>query len=141
LGLSLLSLAVYGAGLARNAPVKPVQRILEDGLNLTMDERTLLERRILDIRIEAPGGPDRIDLYLDAEMVMPVIYGAPVPFEYGGEGRTVRFILGETPPVPLDMEIVIPLGFSGFFRAEALYGSPESGTGDYTLKRTGVLPL
>ncbi|MDR2019367.1 MAG: hypothetical protein LBQ14_01220 [Treponema sp.] len=141
LGLSLLSLAVYGAGLAHNPPAKPPQRILEDGLNLTMNERTLLERRILNIRIETPGGPDRIDLYLDTETVMPVIYDAPVPFVYGGEGRTVRFILGEAPPVPLDIEIVVPLGFSGFLRAEALYDFSESGTGDYTLKMTGALPL
>jgi hypothetical protein len=141
LGLSLLSLTAYGARLAHNPPVKPPQRILEDRLKLTMDERTLLERRILNIRIEAPGGPDRIDLYLNTGTAMPVIYDAPVPFEYGGEGRIVRFILGEDPPVPLDIEIVVPLDFSGFFRAEALYGSSEPGPGDYTLKMTSTLPL
>jgi hypothetical protein len=139
--LSLLSLTAYGAHLGRNPPEQPIRRTVEEGLVLTMNERTLLERRILDIRIEAPGSPGRIDLYLDTETAMPVIYDAPVPFEYGEEGRTVRFILGEAPPVPLDMEIVVSLGFSGLFRAEALYDFSGSGTGDYTLKMTGALPL
>ncbi|MDR1374062.1 MAG: hypothetical protein LBJ24_03725 [Treponema sp.] len=139
--LSLLSQAVYGVRLAHNPPAKPPQRTLENRPTMTMDERTLLERRILNIRIEVSGGPDRIDLYLDAETAMPVIYGAPVPYVYEAEGRTVRFILGEKPPVPLDMEIVVPLGFSGFFRAEALYVFSESGTGDYTLKTASTLPL
>jgi hypothetical protein len=137
--LALLSLAAYGAYLARNPPEEPPRRILEEGLDLTMDERTLLERRILNIRIEAPGEPDRIDLYLDTETVMPVIYDAPAPFEYSGEGRTVRFILGEAPPVPLDLEIVVPLEFYGFLRAEALYGPSGPDTGE--LKRVTILPL
>jgi hypothetical protein len=136
--LALLSLAGYGAYLARNLPAEPPRRTL-GGLDLTMEERTLLERRILNIHIEAPGEPDRIDLYLDAETVMPVIYDAPVPFEYSGEGRTVRFILGEAPPVPLDLEIVVPLDFSGFLMAEALYGPSGPDTGE--LRRVTILPL
>jgi hypothetical protein len=44
-----------------------------------------------------------------------------VPYRAVEEGRSVEFFLGEGPPNPLELEIILSGDFSGFLRAEALY--------------------
>jgi hypothetical protein len=118
--------------LARSPAPLSGQRILEDEpgsavvLGLDVLDRTFLERRILNITLSAPGDPLRFNLRLDSAAggEMPVIYSAPMPFRYLEESpsrSSVEFILGEGPPNPFTTEIVLPAGFSGFLRAEALY--------------------
>jgi hypothetical protein len=100
-------------------------------------DRILLERRTLDITLDAPGSPLRFNLYLDDAQdsggEIPVIYAAPMPFRYIEDDtslnrHSIEFILGEGPPNPFTTEIVLPIDFSGFLRAEALYAE-----GDYRL--------
>ncbi|WP_010256652.1 hypothetical protein [Treponema primitia] len=124
-----------GTSLFIRYPIKlPVQKIVDDTagntnvLGMNVKDRILLERRTLDITLEAPGKPLRFNLYLDGTIAdeMPVIYAAPMPFRYieddGSPNRnSIEFVLGEGPPNPFITEIVVPLDFSGFLRAEALY--------------------
>jgi hypothetical protein len=95
---------------------------------MNVGERTLLERRTLNITLSAPGNPLRFNLYLDGAPgnEMPVIYSAPMPFRYLEDGSSpnrfsIEFILGEGPPNPFATEIVLPIDFAGFLRAEAVY--------------------
>ncbi|MDR1249755.1 MAG: hypothetical protein LBK63_10670 [Treponema sp.] len=120
--------------LARSPVIGARQRILEDEpgnavvLALDVQDRTLLERRTLNITLSAPGNPLRFNLRLDsvAGGEMPVIYSAAMPFRYIEDANSpsrssIEFILGEDPPNPFSTEIVLPAEFAGFLSAEALY--------------------
>jgi hypothetical protein len=118
--------------LARSPAPLSGRRVLEDEpesalvLDLDVLDRTFLERRTLNITLSAPGDPLRFNLRLDSAAggEMPVIYSAPMPFRYIEDSpsrSSIEFILGEGPPNPFATEIVLPAGFAGFLRAEALY--------------------
>jgi hypothetical protein len=101
-------------------------------------DRVFLERRTLNITLEAPGNPVRFNLFLEGVPggEAPLIYSAPMPFRYLEKplspGRSlVEFVLGEGPPNPFVTEIVLPIGFAGLLRAEALYVEGE----DYPRRR------
>jgi hypothetical protein len=151
LALSLGGLVLYGYFLSKRPVSAPVRRIIREGggiLDAAVTERVLLERRIIEIRIEAAGNPVRFDLYLDTGGALPVIYDAPMPFEYHRD--SVEFLLGEGPPNPFSTELVLPLDFSGSLRAEAVYpvwdGSldprpPPDAAADYALRVITTVPL
>jgi hypothetical protein len=125
---------------ARNPAAPPVRRTVveepESGTILALDvgEHLFLERRILNIALEAPPNPLRFNLFLDGVEggETPLIYSAPMPFRYVEDpiapGRSsVEFILGEGPPNPFATEIALPIDFAGFLRAEALYAESKNG--------------
>jgi hypothetical protein len=100
-------------------------------LGVDVKDRILLERRTLTITLEAPVPPLLFSLYLEASAAdeIPVIYSAPMPFRYieddnSPNRNSIEFILGEEPPNPFTTEIVLPLNFTGFLRAEALCPEP-----------------
>jgi hypothetical protein len=116
-----------------------------DILALEVRERVFLERRILNIALETPKNPIRFNLRLESarEGEIPVIYSAPMPSRYvedtGSPDRSfIEFTLGEGPPNPFSTEITLPLDFSGFLRAEALYAE---GGGDYQLRIIRRYPI
>jgi hypothetical protein len=131
------SAAALGIGayfLARNPTPPAAQETVMDEPEsagvLAMDvlDRAFLERRTLNITLNAPPNPLRFNLFLEGVQGgdMPLIYSAPMPFRYiedqGSSDRSsVEFILGEGPPNPFSTEIVLPIDFDGFLRAEALY--------------------
>jgi hypothetical protein len=135
--LPVCAAAALAAGVyffTRNPVAGAGRETLEDepesAAVLAMDvrDRTLLERRTLNITLRAPGNPLRFNLRLDSAPgnEMPVIYSAPMPFRYldddsSASHSSIEFILGEGPPNPFSTEIVLPIGFAGFLRAEALY--------------------
>jgi hypothetical protein len=102
------------------------------------------ESRILELSLKAPGNPVRFDLFLESFSGRPLVYSAPAPFVE--EEGVISFTLGETPPNPFSLEIVLPADFSGEIRAEALYTAPpdvmpsdaasvgEEAEGDYLLR-------
>ena len=142
-------LAISASSFARNPVRKPLLRTIEDTGTLLMevDDRILLERRILNITLEAPVPPLRFNLYLDAPeppekssqgAEIPVIYAAVMPFRYiddpsSPNRNSIEFILGEEPPNPFTTEIVLPVDFRGVLRAEALYVDAEDP--DHILQR------
>jgi hypothetical protein len=95
------------------------------------------ESRILEISFEAKKNPVRFDIYLESggDERRAIVYSAPFPFEYTGNGE-IAFILGENPRNPLKAEIVLPRNLSPVFRVCAVYntydgaidpqGDPES---------------
>jgi hypothetical protein len=105
--------------------------------------QVLLERRILDITLKAPGTPVRFELYLEGadgtsaeasapvpgaglSPAIPMIYAAPMPFRFiadeNNPGRdAVEFLLGEYPGNPFNTEILLPVDFSGYLRIQAVY--------------------
>jgi hypothetical protein len=141
------STAALGIGayfFARN-PIPPAGRMTvvdepESGDILAMDvlDRAFLERRTLNITLIAPPNPLRFNLFLEGIQGgdIPLIYSAPMPFRYiedplSQSRSSVEFILGEGPPNPFATEIVLPIDFAGFLRAEALY---MEGEGAYQLR-------
>ncbi|MDR2078447.1 MAG: hypothetical protein LBP74_01850 [Treponema sp.] len=111
-------------------------------LGMEVKDRILLERRTLAITLEAPVPPLLFSLYLEvaAANEIPVIYSAPMPFRYIEDNNSpnrnsVEFILGEGPPNPFTTEIVLPLDFTGFLRAEALCPELAEGEGQFRIIR------
>jgi hypothetical protein len=140
--------------VTRNPVRQPELRTIDDtaGDYLRMDvrDRILLERRTLEITLEAPESPLRFNLYLDGTEgdETPVIYAAPMPFRYIDDDsspnrNSIEFILGEGPPNPFTTGIVLPLDFTGFLRAEAQYWetAPGSGDADYQLRIIRRYPI
>jgi hypothetical protein len=124
----------YAAYLVWRSPPAPVRRIIpaaQEGsaaLTVTLSQRIFLQRRLLEIRVEAPGQPVRLDLALDYRSGPSAVYTAPMPYVLrehstsdGGKENSVEFILGENPPNPFTTDLVLPLTFQGSLRVEALY--------------------
>jgi hypothetical protein len=152
----------YGASLLWRAPPEPVRRILpaaQEGpaaLDITLSKRIFLQRRLLEIRVEAPGQPVRLDLAMDYRNSPFAVYTAPMPYilrdnssSRTARGNSVTFILGENPPNPFTTNLVLPLSFQGSLRVEALYtrydpaldpGPPPIGD-DYVLRLTRTVPI
>jgi hypothetical protein len=117
---------------------------------LAMDvlDRAFLERRILNIALKAPPNPLRFNLFLEGAQGgdVPLIYSAPMPFRYiedpFSQSRSfVEFVLGEGPPNPFITEIVLPIDFAGFLRAEALYAEGKDGHQLRIIRRYPIQPI
>ncbi|MDR2101786.1 MAG: hypothetical protein LBP43_04380 [Treponema sp.] len=142
---------------AKQPVIEPVRRTITETsadkgiLNIRSREISFLERRITEVNLEARGSPVRFDMYLDAvgSGALPVIYSAPMPFEFSPGRNSIEFILGEGPPNPFSTEIVVPLNFTGFLRVEALYTNwdgtvdtlPPPESDDYVLRVVRTIPL
>jgi hypothetical protein len=120
-------------------------------LKVSSEDITFQDSRIITLRLEAQGNPARFDVSLESEggeSLLPV-YSAPVPFDRGSEGRRINFILGERPPNPLTLEIVLPRNFTGLLRTQALYAAwnpaldsgVEPASDDYVLRVTRDIVL
>jgi len=112
-------------------------------ISLSLDETIFQDSRIVNLRLEATGSPIRFDVSFESEdgkALLPV-YSAPVPYERETEGKRIVFSLGEYPPNPLTLEIVLPLEFEGILKTRAVYNNWDPGvdtqekpdTDDYVL--------
>jgi hypothetical protein len=154
-GITLIAGAACFIVLPGMAGTGPVRRVIdgkrgEELLGMRVAGRVLLERRILDITLEAPGVPTRFELRLtgdgEEDEVMPVIYSAAMPFrfiadEYSPGQGAAEFLLGDYPDNPFNTEILLPVDFSGSLHVQAVYAEwdetidPVSpGTDDYILR-------
>jgi hypothetical protein len=93
---------------------------------ISLGENTFLDRRTLRITLSALDFPDRFDLSIqsdrgDSKQNTLYIYDAPIPFKMGADGRSLTFALGQDPPNPLNLELVIPRDFHGTVTGSALY--------------------
>jgi len=112
----------------------PERRLLIDVhdpgiLSVTLDEIVFQDSRIVNLRLEAGGSPIRFDVSFESEdekTLLPV-YSAAVPFEREAKGRRIVFFLGEGPPNPLTLEIVLPLEFEGILKTQAIYNDWDPG--------------
>ena len=98
----------------------------ESLINLSLESVYFRDSRILKVALSAEGNPLRFDIELKGENngingnYLPV-YSATVPFSRREEGRIISFIMGENPPNPLHMEIVLPGNYKGDIHASAIY--------------------
>jgi len=119
-------------------------------LKLSLDNVIFQDSRIITLRLGARGSPKRFDVFLESgnNLGLLPVYSAPVPFEREEEGRRIDFTLGENPPNPLVLEIVVPKDFSGILTTTALYNAWDSAidsekpsTDDYVLKVSRTVDL
>ena len=124
---------------------------LDEILTLNINDVVFLDSRIITLNLEARGSPVRFDvsiLSMDERTLLP-IYSTPVPVERSLDGKRINLFLGEYPPNPLDLEIVVPLGFHGRLEFAALYNVwdpaidpfPEPLTSDYVLRLSKNIDL
>jgi hypothetical protein len=149
---------VYMNGLAK-VPLAEAERrnLVEEAgstspdiLTIKITTQVFLERRTVQINLSARGEPARFDLYLDSnDGSQPVLYSTPMPFEANEQRNSLALLMGEGPPNPLTLEIVVPLDFFGVLRVEALYTAwdpaidslPPPTTDDYLLKVSKTIPI
>ena len=107
--------------LSRDRPEQIRREIPGDGiLDISLTETVFLESRIVNIRLQTPVYPLRFDLFLQSDNnETPQIFSPPMPLERLPD-NSIRFILGENPPNPLELEIVLRRDFQGSLRAEAI---------------------
>ena len=92
-------------------------------LNVSLEDINFQDSRIISLRAEARGRPVRFDVFLESNSsssLLPV-YSATVPFERDAEGRKISFFLGEFPPNPLSMEIVVSQNFNASLSITAIF--------------------
>jgi hypothetical protein len=102
------------------------------------------KRLILDITLRSRESPVRFDLSLTNEAdggAPPFVYYAPMPYRTDDEGHSVEFFLGEGPPNPLSLEIILSGNFSGLLRAEALYLMEDAEGKTYVQKAVQEVPV
>jgi len=121
----LVQIQVIGRG------IPPERRFMIDAeiISLAIGETIFQDSRIINLRLEARGSPIRFDVSIeneDGKTLLPV-YSAPVPFERETEGKRIVFFLGEYPPNPLTLEIVVPLDFEGILKTQAVYNKWDPG--------------
>jgi hypothetical protein len=123
-------------------PVKTEAKVLErnavqaetgdESLLVNIQSRIQLERLIIDLTLRSVEDPIRFDVSLvsgargiDGGGEPFLIYSAPMPYLIDEERSSANFFLGEAPPNPLSLELILSRNFSGFLRAEALYPDGE----------------
>ena len=138
--IPVLFIAVLSAMLVQILAIRhvtpPERRFLVEGndsypekLSLSLEEIIFQDSRIVNLRLETMSSPIRFDVSFESEggkTLLPV-YSAPVPFEREGEGKRILFFLGEYPPNPLTLEIVVPLDFEGILKIQAIYNKWDPG--------------
>jgi hypothetical protein len=160
-GLLVVVLALFVIYMIwmENAPLaEPTRRVLLEDTGTTVSDtlivktssQVFLGRRTIQIELTARGDPTRFDLYLDSnDGTPPILYSAPMPSELNEERNSLTLLMGEDPPNPLTLEIVLSLDFSGDLRVEALYtvwdpaidSQPPPTTGDYLLRVSKTAPI
>jgi hypothetical protein len=88
--------------------------------SLTAKDATFLDRRIAAISLRSEGRPLRFDVSLSSPSPITV-YDAPVPYVLSDDGLSARFVLGERPSNPLELEITLPESLAAKFESHALY--------------------
>jgi hypothetical protein len=109
-------------------PEKTGLSISEDAslLSVTLDESIFQESRVVNVSLKTPADPLRFDLFLISENnETPLVYSAPVPVERL-QDNSLMFVLGENPPNPLNLEIVLRKDFRGSFLPEAVFYSENN---------------
>jgi len=97
-------------------------------LDMNLDDLLFQDTRILTLSLRARGNPVRFDVLfksLDGESLLP-IYSAQVPFNRENEGEIIMFSLGEYPPNPMSLEIVVPKNFEALLTLAAIYDTWDS---------------
>ncbi len=92
----------------------------ESVFTIELDETIFLDRQALRIRLDAAGRPERFALTLLFDSPT-AIYDSPVPYHYNADRRSASLSLGERPPLPLTLELILPANVTGSLSAEALY--------------------
>jgi hypothetical protein len=138
--IPVLFIAVLSAMLVQILFIRhrtlPERRFLVEGnygypeiVSPMIEETIFQDSRIINLRLEARGDPIRFDVSMESEdgkALLPV-YSAPVPFGREDEGKRIVFFLGEYPPNPLPLEIVLPLEFKGILKTHAVYNEWDPG--------------
>jgi hypothetical protein len=93
----------------------------DEALLVNIQSRMQLERQIIDLTLRSAEAPIRFDLSLAGDGEPFLIYSAPMPYRIDEEQSSAEFFLGEGPPNPLRLEIILSRNFSGYLRAEALF--------------------
>ena len=123
----------------------------EDITNLSLESLIFQDSRIITLQFGARGNPLRFDIFLESEsgLILLPVYSATTPFERRDEGRTIVFSLGDHPPNPLTVEIVVPENFMGRLSASAVFNywdplidtDERPYTQDYVLRVTRSVDL
>jgi hypothetical protein len=83
---------------------------------------------VVNLSLESPANPLRFDLFLMSDdKATPMVYSSPVPVERR-EDNSLMFVLGENPPNPLNLEIVLRKDFQGSFWPEVFFYSGNNMT-------------
>ena len=152
--VSVLLIMVVQILLLHEKPA-PERRIynVEDRQGIRLVSKTVIfqDSRIITLLIEAEEIPVRFDVFIESknDASLQPVYSASVPFTREDGGKRVNFSLGENPPNPLTIEIVLPLEFEGALIAAAVYNNwnpvldpgTEPKTSDYVLKLTKKIDL
>ena len=119
------------------------ESIPPDIFKVSLAQTAFQESLIVNIRLQSSGNPVLFDLFLgDEGNDPPFVYSAPVPAERIDD-NTVRFLLGEDPPNPLVLEIVLKNEDRGFFEADAYFNDAAAGNlpGNLLCVKSGPIPL
>jgi hypothetical protein len=99
---------------------------------------TFLGRRIVRIQIDARRTPlnyrlsfTEIGEKYGADIPISFLYDAPMP--YTAEDKIIRFVLGDYPPMLLNLEITLPLNIDGYFTLDALFEDGTTATETFTV--------
>jgi hypothetical protein len=147
---AMFSLSLIAISLAPKRQASSVRRLItdiplvDDILALSLSGFEFQGSRIIMLNLEAKGSPVRFDISIvsvNGESLLPG-YSAPVLLEREDDGKKISLVLGEHPPNPLVLEIVLPLEFKGLLETAAIYNVWDSSidpgekplTEDYAVK-------
>ena len=122
--------------IPKNANI-PERRSLEEEtdkiLALSLTDILFQDSRIITVNLKAEGSPIRFDVFLGKsnESNLFQVYSASVPYDSIDDDREITFILGEDPPNPLTLEIVVAKDFEGKLGAAAIYNKWDSAIDRY----------
>ena len=100
-----------------------IENVSSSIVSLSIRDVEFQDSRIITLNLTARGNPVRFDVSIisSAERTLLPLYSASVPFERSGDGMLIKFFLGENPPNPFIIEIVVPREFYGRLETAAFY--------------------
>jgi hypothetical protein len=137
--LRIITLSVVSLSIVAVC-IKPRRNVLSERMEiasgaalneiLTHSLRNIVfqDSRIITLNLAAVGSPIRFDVSIVSrtEKSLLPVYSSPVPLERLDEGKRINLSLGEHPPNPLTLEIVLPLEFEGILETAAIYNAWDS---------------
>lgn len=105
IGLKLDKLNMNLTDVGRNAQI--TAPMISNLVKIERESSSFLDRMSLHYTIETKGTPDRMKIGFSSDDPL-IIFDSNYPSILSADGRSVSFSIGINPPVPLELNVIIP---------------------------------
>ena len=109
-------------GLGRQAKVRMPYN--NNPLEIVSHSRSFLSRRSIDVEINGNKNPHRIIMEIRSPELF-TLHSASLPFEMAPSGQEATIFIGDNPPFPLNLQMIVNSNAKLTLSADVIWESPE----------------